>query len=148
MITEQLQKVGIDAAVRKLAFGTFADNLSKGKFEAAADFFACGSVSEPWFSMNIFHERWVKPIGKDSGGNSVRWKNADYSRHRDAMAGLPLGDPRIDRHFVEAARLWLRDLPFFPAARRRGALLVQHEVLGGLAEQGRQLHPPAVGLEL
>jgi hypothetical protein len=97
----------------------FPPYLSKGKFEAAADFFACGSVSEPWYSMNLFHERNVAPVGTDSAGNSVRWKNSFYSKNVDAMEGLPLGDPSIDAPFIAAAREWLRDLPFFPAAHAK-----------------------------
>ena len=145
VIAERLQRIGIDATVRRLAFGTFADNLSKGRFEAAADFFACGSVSEPWYSMNIFHERWVAPIGTDSGGNSPRWRNAEYSRHVDAMAGLPLGDERIKPHFVEAARHWLRDLPFFPAAHAKKLYSFNTTYwVGWPSKADNYVHPPTV----
>lgn len=145
VIGEQLQRIGIDTTVRKLAFGTFADNLSKGNFEAAADFSACGSVSEPWFSMDIFHERRAVPIGREASGNNVRWRNAAYSRHVDAMAGLPLGDRRIERPFVEAARLWLRDLPFFPAAHAKKLYSFNTTYWTGWPSKGdNYIHPPTV----
>ncbi|MEQ4210115.1 ABC transporter substrate-binding protein [Actinopolymorpha sp. B9G3] len=145
VIGEQLQAIGIDATVRKLAFGIFADNLSKGKFEAAADFFACGSVSEPWYSMNLFHERNVAPVGTDSAGNSVRWKNSVYSKNVDAMAGLPLGDPRIDAPFIAAAREWLRDLPFFPAAHAKKLYSFNTRYwVGWPSIDDPYIHPPTV----
>lgn len=126
VIAEQLARIGINATVRRLAVPTWAENLSLGRFEASTDFSACGSVSEPWFSMNVYHESLAAPVGKASAGaatsagaNVVRWKNSAYSSAVDAMANLPLGDPRIEPHFLTAVREWLRDLPFFPAAHAK-----------------------------
>ncbi|MGW5362618.1 ABC transporter substrate-binding protein [Actinopolymorpha pittospori] len=119
VIGEQLQRVGINATVRKLAGGIWGDNLNNGRFEGAADWSACGSVTEPWFSMQLFQSRAVVPVGKGSTSNAVRWKNDDYSRSVDQIANLPLGDPGIEKPFLAAARVWLRDLPFLPVAHAR-----------------------------
>lgn len=119
VIAEQLQRVGINATIRKLAFGTWGDNLGNGKYEAVADFSACGSVSEPWYSMNLFNAKQVMPVGKLANSNGVRWKNAAYTKHIDEMADLPLGDPKVNQLFIAAAREWLRDLPFLPIAHAR-----------------------------
>ncbi|WP_020579227.1 ABC transporter substrate-binding protein [Actinopolymorpha alba] len=119
VIGEQLQRAGINATVRKLAIATWGDNLGNGRFDAVTDWSACGSVTEPWLSMNLFHARFVVPMGKPSESNAVRWKNAEYSKHVDALANLPLGDKRIEGPFVAAARIWLRELPFLPIAHAR-----------------------------
>jgi peptide/nickel transport system substrate-binding protein len=119
VIGEQLQRLGINATVRKLAIGTWGDNIGNGRFEAAADWSACGSVTEPWFSMQLFQSRWVVPVGEPASANSVRWRNDEYSRHVDQIANLPLGDPRVDEPFIAAARIWLRELPFIPIAYAR-----------------------------
>jgi peptide/nickel transport system substrate-binding protein len=119
VIGEQLQRIGINATSRKLALGTWGENISNGKYEGVADWSACGSVSEPWFSMNVFNANLVVPVGKAANGNAVRWKNEAYSKTVDSMANLPLGDPKVDQLFVSAAREWLRDLPFLPIAHAR-----------------------------
>lgn len=152
VIAEQLERVGIRATLRRLAFATFADNIRIGEFQAATDFSACGSVSEPWFSMDLFHERRAAPVGQagtggttSTGGNGVRWANAEYSRHVDAMASLPLGDPGIAEHFVAAAREYLRDLPFFAAAHAKK--LYSHNTTywtGWPSREDNFIHPPMV----
>lgn len=119
VIGEQLQRIGINATVRKLAIGTWGDNLANGKFEGAADWSACGSVSEPWFSMQVFRADAVVPVGETAPSNSIRWKNAAYTKHVEEIANLPLGDAAIKEPFVAAAREWLRDLPFIPVAHAR-----------------------------
>lgn len=145
VIAEQLSTFGIAATVRRLSFPTFADNLSQGKFEAASDFFACGSVSEPWYSMDLFHERRVVPVGKASDGNGVRWKNHTYSQSVDGMANLPLGDKRIEPLFLTATREWLRDLPFFPAAHAKKLYSNNTRYWTGWpTTEDRYIHPPRV----
>lgn len=152
VIAEQLERIGIRTTLRRLQFPVFADNIKLGEFQAASDFSACGSVSEPWFSMDLFHERRVAPIGQaggggstSTGGNGVRWANAEYSRHVDAMASLPLGDPGIDAHFVAACREYLRDLPFFAAAHAKK--LYSHNTTywsGWPTREDNYMHPPMV----
>ena len=119
VVGEQLQRIGINATVRKLAIGTWGENLGNGKFEGAADWSACGSVSEPWFSMQLYQAKNVVAVGEGATSNSIRWKNADYSKQVAQFANLPLGDAGIDKPFIEAARIWLRELPFLPIAHAR-----------------------------
>ncbi len=119
VVGEQLQRIGINATVRKLASGTWGDNIASGKFEAVSDWGACGSVTEPWLSMSLYNAGDVVPIGKTATGNGIRWKNEEYTTQVLSFADIPLGDPAIDGPFVAAAKLWLRDLPFLPIAHAR-----------------------------
>jgi peptide/nickel transport system substrate-binding protein len=114
VVVEQLQRIGINATSRTLAVSTWGENLGLGKYEAVADWSACGSVNEPWSSMDRYHIRWVVPVGERAGGNVVRWKNEEYSDLVSSFAAFPLGDERIREPFVEAARVWFRELPFIP----------------------------------
>jgi peptide/nickel transport system substrate-binding protein len=119
VVGEQLQRVGINATVRKIAIATWGENLAHGRFECAADWSACGSVTEPWFSMQLFQSKWAVAVGTRASYDAVRWKNTDYSQQVDRFANLPLGDAGVDEPFVAAARAWLRDLPFIPVAHAR-----------------------------
>ena len=119
VVGEQLQRVGINATVRKIAIATWGENLAHGRFECAADWSACGSVTEPWFSMQLFQSKWVVDVGKRASYDAIRWKNTAYSQQVDRFANLPLGDAAVDQPFVDAARAWLRDLPFIPVAHAR-----------------------------
>ena len=41
----------------------WGDNLGFGRYEASAGWQTCGSVSEPWASMNTFNIEWVQAPG-------------------------------------------------------------------------------------
>ena len=71
--------------------------------------------------------------------NAIRWKNAGYSKHVAQMANPPLGDEAIDEPFVEAARDWLRDLPFLPVAHARKLYAFDTTLLDGLGDAEGQL---------
>ena len=117
--TEQLQKAGIRATSRKLAIGTWGDNIAMGRFEAAADWSGCGSVTEPWTSMGSFTSDRVVPVGKRASSNSQRWANDKFTSLVNQMAVLPVDDEQLEPLFVQAATEWLIDLPFIPLTYAR-----------------------------
>ncbi|WP_162606226.1 ABC transporter substrate-binding protein [Jiangella asiatica] len=119
VIVEQLRRVGINATSNGLAYATWSDNVANGQYEAVTDWGACGSVSEPWSSMQLYHPRWVVAPGQRANGNVVRWTNQQYGENVDRFAELPLDDPQIETHVVAAARAWLDDLPFIPIAQAK-----------------------------
>jgi len=121
IIVEQLQGIGINAVHDVQAIPSFIDNLLNATFEDAYVFFgACGSVNEPWQSMDAFNVRHLPTEGGSVEGfysNNFRWntENAvEYSAIVDQIRELPLGDPKIDELFVEAMALWLEELPIIP----------------------------------
>ena len=69
--------------------------------------------------MDHYNARWVVPIGQRAADNDFRWKNARYSALVDQMGVLPLNDPKLDRLFVQAAAVWLADLPAIPLTQAK-----------------------------
>ena len=119
---EQLQSLGINASTRNEAGGTWGENFNFGEFEARMGWQTCGSVNEPWASLDTFNTSWLTPVGERSSFNNWRWsgENAEaYSAIVDEIGMLPLGDPAIDELFVEAMRLWMEDLPVIPITQAK-----------------------------
>lgn len=117
VVTEQLQRVGINATHVNQAGQTWGDNFRNGNFESRMGWQTCGSVNEPWATMDNFNTRWLVPIGERANDNAWRWSgdNADaYSEIVDQIGSLPLGDPQIDAMFLEATALVFEELPVIP----------------------------------
>jgi peptide/nickel transport system substrate-binding protein len=144
VVTEQLQKAGIRATSRKLAIGTWGDNIAMGRFEAAADWSACGSVTEPWTSMGLFTADKVVPIGKRAGSNSQRWSNATFTHLVNQMAGLPVDDEKLKPLFVQAANEWLKDLPFIPLTYARKLYAFDNHYWKGWATEANDYLQPTL----
>jgi peptide/nickel transport system substrate-binding protein len=124
VIVEELQRIGINATTRNEAGGTWGDNFQLGTFEARVGWQTCGSVNEPWASLDTFNTSWLTPVGERTAenGNAWRWsgERADaYSAIVDEMGVLPLGDPQLDDLFVEAMEIWLEELPAIPVTQAK-----------------------------
>jgi peptide/nickel transport system substrate-binding protein len=119
---EQFRPIGINATHRNEAGATWGDNFAFGKFETRMGWQACGSVMEPWTSMETMNVRWLTPIGERSSLNNWRWSGPvaeKYGSLVDEMGALPLDDPKIDDLFVKAMELWFQDLPLIPVTQAR-----------------------------
>jgi peptide/nickel transport system substrate-binding protein len=121
LIAEDLNDLGINSAMVPIEESQWIDTKTNGRFEAMIDWDTCGSINEPWASMDRFHMRWAEPIGEPvtNYNNQVRWRNQEYSALVDEMAPLPLGDPRVEELFVEASEIWLDELPFIPLVQNK-----------------------------
>ena len=122
VLVEQFQAVGINAVNRNEAGGTWGDNFAFGTFDTRMGWQTCGSVNEPWASMDRFNVRWLKPVGERATGNAWRWSGEAaeaYSAIVDEIGVLPLGDPRIDDLYVEATKIWFDELPVIPITQAR-----------------------------
>jgi peptide/nickel transport system substrate-binding protein len=121
-------------------------NKTYGYFDAMIDWDACGSINEPWASLDRYHMRWVQPLGEavTNYNNQVRWSNAEYSAIVDEMSALPLGDPQIDDLFVDAMGIWLEELPFIPLVQDKQ--LVSFDTTywqGWPTANNNYVHPPS-----
>jgi len=122
VLVEQFQRIGIDANIQVLAGGTWSDNRQFGDFETQMAWEACGSINEPWASMDYFNVSWYLPKGERASANTGRWNTENakaYSEIVDQIGSLPLGDPQIKDLVVEAFRYWLPELPMIPITQAR-----------------------------
>lgn len=118
-LVEQFQRFGINASAGIIAGATWEDNKAFGNYEATTDWDACGSINEPWASLDRYTARWWTPVGERASGNNnhVRWdgpNNEAFSAIVEEIGSLPLGDPAIVDMVVEAYGYLYEDLPFIP----------------------------------
>jgi peptide/nickel transport system substrate-binding protein len=119
IIIEQLQAVGINAYHNVVPVPAFIDGILNGTYEAQV-FFLCGSVVDPWDTMDHFHTRHLPEEGQPIShyySNQTRWSTEaafEFTALMDQIEVLPMGDPAIDDLFVEAMRVWLPELPLIP----------------------------------
>jgi len=122
VVVEELQKVGINATHRTEAGGTWDTDFSTGQLEAKTGWQTCGSINEPWASMDNFNVKWLTPVGQRANNNAWRWSGANaeaYSKIVDEMGSLPLGDPKVQDLFNQAMVLWFKDLPVIPLVQAK-----------------------------
>ncbi len=146
VIVEQLQAIGINATHRNEAGGTWNENFAFGRFEARVGWQTCGSVNEPWASLDRFNVRWLKPLNERATGNEWRWSGKaaeEYSKLVDEMGSLPLGDPRVEDLFVEAMRLWFKELPVIPVTQAKKIIPFDTTYWTGWpTAENDYIHPP------
>ncbi len=118
VLVEQLRAFGINASAAVIAGPTWDDKKRFGNYEATTDWDACGSVNEPWASLDRYSGRHHVAVGeRSSGSNHVRWSgmnNEAYSAVVEQIGTLPLGDPAIIDLVLEAYGYFYEDLPILP----------------------------------
>jgi peptide/nickel transport system substrate-binding protein len=119
VLVEQLQAVGINASHVKQAGQLWGDNLAMGKFETQMGWQNCGSVNEPWATLDTMNARWLKPVGERADQNGFRWNNETFSKAVDQMGQLPLGDKKVDDLFLVAFEQYLKELPTIPITQAK-----------------------------
>jgi peptide/nickel transport system substrate-binding protein len=121
-LVEVFRANGINATHRNEAGSAWDENFNMGKFEARIGWQTCGSVNEPWNSMDTFNTRWFKTVGQPASRDQWRWSGPDadaYSALVDEIGALPLGDPKIDDLFLQAMDFWIKNLPVIPVTQGR-----------------------------
>ena len=119
VLVEEFQAGGINATTRVLAGGTWENNLNFGTFQARMGWQNCGSINEPWASMDTLSNRHLKPVGERASNNGWRWDNPEYSAAVEKIGVLPLGDPAIDPLFKEAMAIYYAQLPTIPITQAK-----------------------------
>jgi peptide/nickel transport system substrate-binding protein len=118
---EQLQRFGINATQAKLG-GVFYDNSSNGDYEAQSNWFACGSINEPWSTLNQFTGE-AAPLGERAKGgpinNQWRWSNKEYSDIVAEIGVTKMDDPKLMELTQKALAILYDELPAIPAAQSR-----------------------------
>ncbi|MBK8050915.1 MAG: hypothetical protein IPK16_29720 [Anaerolineales bacterium] len=95
-----------------------------GNYESRMGWQTCGSVNEPWASLNTFNTGWLKPVGERTGESENAWRwsgeKADaFSKIVDEMGTLPLGDPKVQELFNQAMTIWEEELPVIPITQAK-----------------------------
>ena len=124
VVVEQLRAAGVMATARSVAGSTWDENQAFGNFEAVMDWSACGSVNEPWVSMNRYTQQFLRPIDQRSPGNNnfVRWSGAGaetYSQLVAQIGVLPLGDSAINPLVSEAMEIFMSEQVVIPITQAR-----------------------------
>ena len=114
LFTEFLGAVGIQVTPKLLSVSAYQDAASLGNFEARQAWL-CGSVTDPYTTLNAFHARRSVPVGEraDYDKGAGRWVNDEYSAIVDQIGQLEPGDPAIEPLFTQALEIYLQELPAF-----------------------------------
>ncbi|MBT6621980.1 MAG: ABC transporter substrate-binding protein [Gemmatimonadetes bacterium] len=110
VLVVQLQRAGFDASFRQISDAY--DQMSQGEARAYITGHA-GSVRDPYFTMRLYHSRFVQPTGT-AAEHFWRWKNTDYDALVDEMGRTAPDDPRLHELFREAMAIWLNEMPSVP----------------------------------
>jgi len=117
-LVEQLQKAGINATSQPLNGATEINAFQTGNFQGVWEWNTCGSVNEPWLSLNTLNPGYYyKPVGTIASGDYVRWNTPGavaYGKIVDQIGGLPLGDPSIPGLVAQAYKYIYDETPVIP----------------------------------
>jgi len=124
VLVEQFRKNGIKSMQTPVAGATWLENKSSGDFTSTMGWDQCGSINEPYASMNRMNHRYMRPLGDSKHGrnNFVRWdtENAKkFSKIVDEIGVMPLNAPGMVDMVVEAYSYYYHDLPMIPITQAR-----------------------------
>jgi peptide/nickel transport system substrate-binding protein len=108
-----LDNAGIDATTTLVAGAVVTERRDTGDFNLAVRS-PCGSVVDPYRSLDLWHGRNVRAIPETVIPNSSRWDNAEYNAIVDQIGALEPGDPAIRPLVREALTIWLENVPALP----------------------------------
>jgi peptide/nickel transport system substrate-binding protein len=106
---------GFTVEPKPLSESAWREDISLGTAEVY-NLWSCGSVVDPFATLNNYHSRYVVPNGErgDLDRNPARWSNAEYDQLVDAIGLLQPGDPAIEPLFRSAVEILDRETPSFP----------------------------------
>lgn len=113
VLQSMLEAIGVRAEIIARSFAAMKSDSAAGLFECRVGW-ACGSLTDPFRSLDNFHSRYITEIGEHATHNYGRWANEAYDAVVDEIGGLQPGDERIGALFREALSIWLKDLPCVP----------------------------------
>ena len=110
VLVAQLRQAGFDASFRMTsdAFTRMSTGIAQ-----AFIFGNGGSVRDPYFTLRLYHSRFVEPTGTATQ-YFWRWKNKDFDGIVDQMGQTAVKDPALVGLYRQAMSIWLRELPAIP----------------------------------
>ncbi len=110
ILVKQLRNAGFDASFRM--FSDAYTTMSQGTARAYVIGIG-GSVRDPYFTLRLFHSRFVKPTGTATP-YYWRWANEDFDHLVDQMGQVSPDDPALIPLFREAMDIWISEMPVVP----------------------------------
>ncbi len=110
VLVEQLRQAGIDASFRQTSDAY--TRMSLGRAQAFI-FGHGGSVRDPYFTLRLYHSRFVQPTDTPTP-TFWRWQNAEFDAIVDKMGETDSANPELVSLFREALEIWLPNLPAIP----------------------------------
>ena len=136
VLVEQLRRAGFDAGFRMTS--DYYTRMTVGDARAFLIGNA-GSVRDPYFTLRLYHSRYVQPTGT-AAIYFWRWQNDHFDQIIDRMAGTAPDDPQLLEHFRQAMEIWLRELPSIPLLQWYLQNSPQRNLLAELAHRGDALY--------
>ncbi|MCB1341595.1 MAG: ABC transporter substrate-binding protein [Pseudooceanicola sp.] len=120
VLIEQFRRIGINARLQRVNNATLQTHHFTGEYEAIVRSSSCGSVNEPWYTLNQFSNVEAAPVGETADTNMPRWTGPNSDRFTQIvteLGSLPLGDPRVEELTLEAYELWFNDRVSIPVVQ-------------------------------
>jgi len=110
VLVAQLERAGFDADFRMTsdAYTRMAQGEARAFMNGQS-----GSVRDPYFTLRLYHSRFVRPTGEPAE-HFWRWQNAEFDRIVDRMVEVAPDAPELVALFRQAMEIWLRELPSIP----------------------------------
>jgi peptide/nickel transport system substrate-binding protein len=114
VITQELKKAGFNTVFQAVSDAAFADATNTGNFETALAVH-CGSIYDPWQTLEHFHSKYVADEGK-KGSNPralTRYKNPKLDALLNKMEAVSPSPEDADYMALvrEATQIYLQDMP-------------------------------------
>lgn len=126
LLVEMFQVAGVQATQKILSLAAWKENFAAGRFEARLGWQACGSINEPWTTLDTLSARWLKPVGEWAGSNGWRWNDPIYTRLVAQLGALPLESPQADNLALKALAIYYEELPAIPLVQDRKLFLIDN----------------------
>jgi peptide/nickel transport system substrate-binding protein len=110
VLVAQLERAGFDADFRMTSDAY--TRMAQGEAHAFINGHG-GSVRDPYFTLRLYHSRFVQPTGT-SAEYFWRWGDERFDQIVDRMAEVAPGDPQLTQLYREAMAIWLEELPSIP----------------------------------
>ncbi len=110
VLVAQLERAGFDADFRMTpdAYTRMAQGTARAFLMGNG-----GSVRDPYFTLRLYHSRFVQPTGTHAE-RFWRWSNPEFDRLVDQMGETAPDDPELQKLFRQAMDIWLSELPSIP----------------------------------
>ena len=110
VLVKQLRQAGFDASFRM--YSDAYTSMTSGDARAYV-IGVGGSVRDPYFTLRLFHSRYVEPTGTATP-YYWRWSNERFDELVDQMGQIAPDDPALVPLFREAMDTWLAEMPVVP----------------------------------